>query len=165
MAWGQKKSGGGAGRLALILSILALLVAWAAYRRAGGEPGTLWGDLTGLKGGGVHVNLDKSSDGSNGSDIVERQSELAQAQTRLLAHRAEVAGERNLEQVRQEVAEIRAGLERSYSNASAGAKERWEDLDGDLERLQGQLREGGSKALDTLDSALAKIRDEAGEKK
>ena len=159
MAWGQKKSSGGAGRLALILSILALLVAWTAYRRAGGELGTLWGDLTGLKGGGVHVNLDK------GSDAVERQSELAQAQARLLARRAEVAGERNLEQVRQEVAEIRAGLERSYSNASAGAKERWEDLDGDLERLQGQLREGGSKALDTLDSALAKIRDEAGEKK
>lgn len=159
MAWGQKKSGGGAGRLALILSILALLVAWTAYRRAGGELGTLWGDLTGLKGGGVRVNVD------NGSDTVERQSELVQARTRLLARRAEVAGERNLEQVRQEVAEIRAGLERSYSNASTGAKERWEDLDGDLERLQGQLREGGSKALDTLDSALAKIRDEAGEEK
>lgn len=162
MAWGQKKSSGGAGRLALILSILALLVAWAAYRRAGGELGTLWGDLTGLKGGGVRVNMDG---GSDGSDIVERQSELVQARTRLLARRAEVAGERNLEQVRQEVAEIRAGLERSYSNASAGTKERWEDLDRDLERLQGQLREGGSKALDTLDSALAKIRDEAGEEK
>ena len=159
MAWGQKKSGGGAGRLALILSILALLVAWAAYRRAGGEIGTLWGDLTGLKGGGVRVSLDK------GSDAVERQSELAQAQTRLLARRAEVAGERNLEQVRQEVTEIRASLERSYRNASAGAKEHWEDLDADLERLQGQLRQGGSKALDTLDSALAKIRDEAGEEK
>ena len=159
MAWGQKKSSSGAGRLALILSILALLVAWTAYRRAGGELGTLWGDLTGLKRGGVRLNVDM------GSDAVERQSELAQARTRLLARRAEVAGERNLEQVRQEVAEIREGLERSYSNASTGAKERWEDLDGDLERLQGQLREGGSKALDTLDSALAKIRDEAGEEK
>ncbi len=159
MAWGQKKSGGGAGRLALILSILALLVAWTAYRRAGGELGTLWGDLTGLKGGGVRVNL------NNGSDAVESQSELAQANARLLARRAEVAGDRNLEQVRQEVAEIRAGLERSYGNASSGAKERWKDLDVDLERLQGQLREGGSKALDTLDSALAKIRDEAREEK
>ena len=159
MAWGQKKSSSGAGRLALILSILALLVAWTAYRRAGGELGTLWGDLTGLKGGGVRANLDK------GSDAIERQSELAQAQTRLLARRAEVAGERNLEQVRQEVSEIRADLERSYRNASAGAKKRWQDLDRDLERLQGQLREGGSKALDTLDSALAKIRKAAGEEK
>jgi hypothetical protein len=159
MVWGQKKSGGCAGRLAVILAILALLVAWAAYRRAGGELRTLWGDLTNFKGGGVRVSLDKSS------DAVERQSELAQAQTRLLARRAEVAGERNLEQVREEVAEIRASLERSYQNASAGAKERWEDLDADLERLQGQLREGGSKALDTLDSVLAKIHDEAGEEK
>ena len=159
MAWGQKKSSSGAGRLALIFAILALLVAWTAYRRAGGGLGTFWGDLTGLKEGEVRVNTD------SGSDALERQSELVQARTRLLARRAEVAGERNLEQVRQEVAEIRAGLERSYSNASAGAKERWEDLDADLERLQGQLREGGSKALDTLDSALAKIRDEAGEEK
>ena len=33
MAWGQKKSGGGAGRLALILSILALLVGGALLLR------------------------------------------------------------------------------------------------------------------------------------
>ncbi len=151
MAWGQKKSSGGcAGRLALILAVLALLMAWAAYRRAGGELGTLWSDLTAFK---------------VGSNAVERQSELAQARTRLLARRTEVAGERNLEQVRQEVAEIRKGLERSYRDASAGAKEHWEKLDADLERLQGQLRDGSSKALDTLDSVVAKIRAEAGEEK
>lgn len=153
MAWGQKKSSGGcAGRLALILAVLALLVAWAAYRRAGGELGTFWGDLTAF-----NFNI--------GSDAVERQSDLAQARTRLLARRTEVAGERNLDQVRQEVAEVRASLERSYRDASAGTKEHWKKLDADLERLQGQLREGSSKALDTLDSVVAKIRDEAGEEK
>ncbi|HKI05341.1 MAG TPA: hypothetical protein VKK31_25400 [Thermoanaerobaculia bacterium] len=149
MAWGQKKSGGGAGRLALIVAVVALLVAWVAYRRAGGEVGTFWEDLT--RGAGNHS--------------VERQSDLAQARARLLGRRAEVAGERNLQQVRQEVEEIRASLERSYGNASAGAKERWRDLDGDLARLQSQLREGGSKALDSLDSALAKIQTEAREEK
>ena len=100
---------------------------------------------------------------NGGPDEVERQSELARARTRLLGRRAEVAGERNLQQVRAEVAEVRAGLERSYRDASAGAKERWRALDGDLERLQTQLREGGSKALDTLDAALAKIQSVARE--
>jgi len=159
MAWGQKKSSGGAGRLALILSILALILAWAAFRRTGGELGTLWHDLTLGMGERVHVTA------GDGSDAVERQTELARAQTRLLARRAEVAGERNLDQVRREVAEIRADLERSYRNASAGAKGHWRKLDADLEHLQAQLKEGGSKALDTLDSALAKIRDEAREEK
>ncbi|HEV2856261.1 MAG TPA: hypothetical protein VHC97_25955 [Thermoanaerobaculia bacterium] len=159
MAWGQKKSGGGAGRLALILSILALVLAWAAFRRTGGELGTLWNDVTRGVGDRVRVTA------GDGSNAVERQAELARAQTRLLGRRAEVAAERNLEQVRRDVAEIRADLERSYRNASSGAKERWQGLDADLERLQGQLKDGGSKALDTLDSALAKIRIEArGEK-
>lgn len=159
MAWGQKKSSGGAGRLALILAILALILAWAAFRRTGGELGTLWHDVTGGAGDRVRITA------GNGSDAVERQADLARAQTRLLARRAEVAGERNLEQVRQEVADIRADLERSYRNASAGTKERWQGLDADLERLQAQLKDGGTKALDTLDSALAKIRTEAREEK
>ena len=153
MAWGQKKSsGGGAGRLALIVAILALLVAWVAYRRGGGEIGTLWDDLTRGAGRRVNVSLE------DGSNAVERQSELARAQARLLGRRAEVAGERNLQQVRRDVEEVRASLERSYRNASAGAKDRWRDLDRDLEHLQAQLREGSSKALDTLDSSLAKIK-------
>lgn len=160
MAWGQKKSGGGGmGRLALIVAILALLVAWAAYRRGGGEIGTLWDDLT--RGAGHRVNVSLAG----GSDAAERQSDLTQARARLLGRRAEVAGERNLQQVRHEVEEIRASLERSYRNASAGTKERWRDLDGDLASLQAQLREGGSKALGSLDSALEKIQTEAREEK
>src|SRR5215216_6621682 len=101
MAWGQKKSGGGGvARLALIVAILALAVAWAAYRRQGGELGTLWNDLTRGAGDRVHVSL------GGGSEEVERQSELARARARLLGRRAEVAGERNLQQVREEVAEV-----------------------------------------------------------
>jgi hypothetical protein len=156
MAWGQKKSGGGgAGRLALIVAILALAVAWAAYRRGGGEIGTLWDDLTRGTGRRVNVSLE------DGSDTVERQSDLARAQARLLGRRAEVAGERNLQQVRRDVEEVRANLERSYRNA--GTKDHWRDLDRDLEHLQTQLREGSSKALATLDSALVKIKAAAGQ--
>jgi hypothetical protein len=115
MTWGQKKSGGGAGRLALILSILALVLAWAAFRRTGGELGTLWNDVT--RGAGDRVRIV-----ADGSDAVERQAELARAQTRLLGRRAEVAGERNLEQVRREVAEIRGDLERSYRDEAREEK-------------------------------------------
>jgi multidrug resistance efflux pump len=140
-------------RLALILAILALAVAWAAYRREGGELRTLWQDLTRGAEGQVHITSDSDGD---------LRTWLAETQARLEKRRPEVAGERNLQEVRDDVAKTRENLKRAYRDAGAGAKERWKSLDGDLERLQSQLKEGGSKALATLDSALAKIKQEAG---
>jgi hypothetical protein len=152
----ERRGGGGAGRLALILAILALVLAWAAYRRTGGELRTLWQDLA--PSGGERVRI------TAGSEEEDLRTWLAQARARLERRRAEVAGERNLREVREEVAELRESLRR-YRDTGTKAKERWRELDADLERLEGQLKEGGSKALATLDSALKKIRSETeGEK-
>lgn len=160
MAWGKKQSGGGgASCLALILSVLALLLAWTAYRRTGGELQGIWRDLSGGFRDGYRETVE------DGSAAVDRQTGLAQAQAELLRRRAEVAGERNLEQVQREVAEIRGNLERVYDDAGAETKARWRQLDAELERLEGQLKEGSSKALGTLDSALAKLRREEGEER
>jgi hypothetical protein len=148
-----RRSGGGVARLALILAILALAVAWAAYRREGGELRTLWQDLTRGSGGRVHITSDGDGD---------LRTWLAETQARLEKRRPEVAGERNLQQVREDVAKARENLKRAYRDAGEGAKERWKSLDGDLERLQTQLKEGGSKALAAFDSALAKIKEEVG---
>ncbi len=152
----EAKRSGGASRLALILAILALAVAWAAYRREGGELKTLWQDLT-RGAGGERVRV------TGGSADEDLRTWLRNAQAKLERRRGEVAGERNLDDVRRDVAEIREKLESAYREGGSGARERWRELDGDLERLQGQLKEGGSKALAALDSALAKIRREAGE--
>jgi hypothetical protein len=149
-----KRSGGGVARLALILAILALAVAWAAYRRQGGEVKTLWRDLTGAAGDRVRITA-----GSEGQDL---RSWLARARDQLERSRPEVEGERDLRQVREEVAEVRRNLRNAYRNAGAEAKTRWRSLDADLERLEAQLRKGGTKALETLDSALEKIKEETG---
>lgn len=144
MAWGRKQSGGnGVAWLALLVALAALMLAWGAYKRTGGEVRDLWDDVR--------------SEGRPAA-AADWRADLAAARDRLLSHRPEVAGERNLQQVREDVAEVRADLERSYRDAGAGVKEGWRELDADLERLEGQLKEGSSKALDTLDSALAKLR-------
>ncbi len=148
MAWGRKREGGGCvGWLALLLAILALLVAWAAYKRTGGEIGTV------LKDAGIPAH------GGAGDDLAEWRADLIQARDRLLERRPEVASERNLDQVQRDVEDVRASLERAYRKTGSGAKEQWQDLDADLQRLQGQLKEGGAKALATLDEALAKLRE------
>ena len=160
MAWGRQREGGGGclSWLALLLAVVALVVAWAAYKRTGGELGTV------LKDAGVESRGPAGADSDLGSDLGEWREDLAQARDRLLGRRAEVAGDRNLEQVRRDVEQVRASLEQAYHKAGA-AKEQWQDLDADLQRLEGQLKDGGAKALATLDSAISKLRDATSPKK
>jgi hypothetical protein len=147
-------------RLAFLMALAALVLSWAAYRRAGGEIKDVVNDVTrGLPA----FHLGSLSDG--GPAGLDRQADLAQAEGRLLQHRAEVAGDRNLAQVERDVAEVRRNLDRSYQNASEVARGRWRGLDSELNRLEAQLRQGGSKALASLDAAVSKIRDVAGEEK
>lgn len=151
---GENQSGGGCvARLALILAILALVVAWAAYRRQGGELRTLRQDLARDSGDRVRITRGPEED---------LRTWLREAQAKLEKRRGEVTGERNLADVREDVAEIRGDLERAYREGGAEAKARWRELDGELERLESQLKEGGAKARAALDSALAKIRNEVG---
>jgi hypothetical protein len=151
-----QRDGGGAGRLALILAIVALLVAVAAYRREGGELKTLWRDLTGGAGGRVRI-----TEGADG----DFSTWLAHAKERLERRRPEVAGGHNLEQAHDDVADLRAKLARAYRNSGAAAKEQGKSVDADLERLEAQLKEKSDKALAELDATLAKIKEEMGKEK
>jgi hypothetical protein len=150
-------------RLALLVAIVALIFSWASYRRAGGQLKDVWTDAT--RGTDLHIGSAEGSGDSGPAAALDRQADLLRAQGRLLQHRAEVAKDRNLAQVERDVAEIRRSLETSYRNAGEVAKGRWRGLDGDLDRLEVELRQGGSKALASLDAAVSKIRDAAGEEK
>lgn len=150
MAWGKKESGGGClARLALLIAVLALVLAWAAWRRSGGRLDGLWDDVAGGSAARVEAGTDEAAAGW--------QAGLERARVRLLERKAEVEGDRNLQQVREDVAEIRQSLERA-TEAGAGIQEQWRDLDRELERLEIQLRDGSAKAKDTLDSVLDKLR-------
>jgi hypothetical protein len=147
-------------RLAFLMALAALVLSWAAYRRSGGELKDIVNDATrGVAG----LHLGSLVEG--GQEGLDHQADLAKAQSQLLQHRAEVAGDKNLAQVERDVADVRRSLERSYQNASEVAKGRWRGLDSELSRLEAQLRQGGSKALASLDAAVSKIRDAAGEEK
>lgn len=148
MAWGKRREGGGNGVawLALLVALAALFLAWSAYRRTGGTMGQL---TQGLRG------LDHSFTVGEDGDW---KSALERARARLEQQRPEVDAERNLEQVRHEVADVRQSLERSFRGAGDQAKEKWHGLDGDLGRLEAQLREGGAKAKATLAELLDKMK-------
>jgi ElaB/YqjD/DUF883 family membrane-anchored ribosome-binding protein len=85
-------------------------------------------------------------------------SALEEARQRLQEHRTEVKDSRNLEQVRRDIEQIRDSLSHAVQGTGEVARGKWRDLDGDLERLQAELREGGARALATLDEAVEKMK-------
>jgi ElaB/YqjD/DUF883 family membrane-anchored ribosome-binding protein len=120
------------------VALAALFVAWSAYKRTGGT----FGQLT----QGVNVR------------DADWQGALDKARERLQERRTDIEGQHNLEQVRRDVAQIRDSLEHTFRGTGAEAKDRWRGLDGDLQRLDEQLREGGAKARSTLDEILEKMK-------
>ena len=151
MAWGSKKSGGGGPSwLALLVALVALWIAWSAYRRTGGTLDTL-----------VANPIDASRAEAKPPAEAEEgdwRAALDRARERLLSRRDEVQEDRDLEAVQRDIAEIRATLERAWHGAGE-AKEKWQDLDAELEKLQRQVREGSAKAKETLDGLVQKMKD------
>jgi len=130
--------------LALLVALAALFLSWKAYQRTGGELEDV-----------LHAPLGETGEAET---TVDRESDLAAARARLLQRRTEVAAERNLRQVQEDVAEMRADLERSFRHAGEEAREGWREVDADLERLEAQLREGSARAVETLDSAVERMK-------
>jgi hypothetical protein len=87
MAWGrQKGNGGGVAWLALILALLALYVAWSAYRRTGGD----LDQLAPLRSAETRAPAEDPVEGPAG----DWRDDLARARDRLLARRSDVEEER-----------------------------------------------------------------------
>ncbi len=121
-------------RLALLIAIVALVLSWTAYRRSGGEAATIAKDVVRSAG--------PAEAHGSGPEPVD---------------------DRSLEQVRRQVAELRASLERAYGNATGQTRERWRGIDGDLGRVEAQLKEKSAKGLAELEATLEKLRREAGQ--
>jgi septal ring factor EnvC (AmiA/AmiB activator) len=152
MAWGAKRNGGGCGTagLALLIALLALWIAWSAYRRTGGSLDTLVANP-------LHAAPASTppAEAEGGGDW---RAALDRARERLLSRRDEVQEDRDLEAVQRDIADIRAKLKRAWHGAGE-AQEKWRDLDAELERLQGQVREKSDKAKETLDGLVRKMKD------
>jgi hypothetical protein len=130
------RGGGGVGWLALIVSLAALFLSWKAYERTGGRIG----DLKALD---TEVSVGDESPPDWRAALNEARETLDKA-------RENLGGD--------DVARVRERLARSFEHAGEGTKRGWRDLDRDLERLQGQLEKGGSRAKETLDETLDKMK-------
>ncbi|MES1211380.1 MAG: hypothetical protein ABUL63_03495 [Acidobacteriota bacterium] len=150
MAWGSKKGGGGGPAwLALLVALVALWVAWSGYRRTGGTLDTLIANpLAGRTASAPPAEAERG----------DWRAALDRARERLLNRRDDVQQDRDLEAVQRDIAEIRANLEKAWRGAGE-AKEKWQDLDAELDRLQAQLSEKSERAKETLDGLVQKMKN------
>lgn len=140
-------SGCGVAWLALAVSLVALFFSWKAYERSGGR-------IEDLKVLNTEVSVGDESP-------PDWQSALDEAREKLGAAREEIDSKGDLEKVKEDVARVRENLARSFRRAGDvgdSARRRWRELDSDLERLEEQLEKGGSRAKETLDEALDKMK-------
>jgi hypothetical protein len=120
--------------LALIVSCVALFFSWKAYERTGGRAGDVLN---------TRVEVGDESPPDWRATLDEARETLDKTRETLDS---------------DDVARVREKLARSFRNAGEGTKRGWRDLDRDLERLQTQAEKGGSRAKETLDAALEKMK-------
>lgn len=129
-----RSGGGGVAWLALIVSLVALFFSWKAYERSGGRVA----DVLNTR---VEVGDESPPDW---------RAALDEARQTLDEARENLGGD--------DVARVRERLARSFEHAGEGAKRSWRGLDRDLEHLQTQVERGGSRAKETLDETLDKMK-------
>lgn len=128
--------GGGVAWLALLVSLAALFFSWKAYERSGGR-------LDDIQVLNTEVEVGDESPPDWRAALEEARETLDHA-------RENLGGD--------DVARVREKLARSFRTAGEGAKRGWRDLDSDLERLQAQAEKGSSRAKETLDETLDKMK-------
>jgi hypothetical protein len=149
--------------LALLLAAVALAVAWLAFQRTGGRLQDLQHVGGEAVAGAAERPLARARDALGlGGLEAERRTALAEAEARLAARRAELQANLGYAAARHEVESVRRDLARTFDNAGTAARLRWQELDGDLARLDQQLRERSSHAVATLDEVISRLRSVLG---
>ena len=117
----------------VVVAVLALIFLWWAFTRnnAGllGEDGEL--DI------GM---LEENGQTAQQQDIARIETALADAEQRLSALADRLQNEPVSEEMLEEVRNIRSELAQAHENATGEARERWENLDEDLQELEQNLQ-------------------------
>lgn len=129
--------------LALLVSVVSGVLAVSAYNRSG-------------------ENLETVV--SRQFDDMRQEAEIAaaraEARTRLLAIRAEVAAGQSSEETAREVAEVRQDLAEDLRDEPANIRQDWQQVDNNLQRLEQQIRNQSADALGTLESIIGDLERE-----
>jgi len=148
-----------------IISIVALVLAWAAYNRAGenltAQIERETGELAAETGQAVD-QLGGEIESAAGSAMTATQNSAARVQARaeLLAMQAELEAEENYAAAAQRVQDLRADLDRTYANTTGAAQMQWQELDAELEQLEQSVRTESADALEMFGGLVLMLEED-----
>lgn len=136
------------------ISIVALILAWAAYNRSGV-------DLTEqieqeVEQAANEIEMTTEAAITDAELAVER----AEARAELLAIQAELEAEENYAEALNEVQEVRADLAETYSAASLEARQEFREIDAELEAAEQSVRNESGDALEVLGGAILLLEED-----
>lgn len=131
--------------LALILSIIAIILAWSAYRSANENGSRL-----------------QAVDDQINEQRVAQFAESAREEVGQLGQNIDESVEFNPEAISTRVAELRSNLQARFEDQDEGTQDQLQELDIDLSQLQEQLADGTISTIEALQNALERIQQGIG---
>ncbi|MFZ5376830.1 MAG: hypothetical protein ACOZAN_04165 [Patescibacteria group bacterium] len=106
--------------------------------------------------------INSSSNTAEEVDDMQLQATIDRAGQQLADVRNQIAqtGDEGVEQVQNQVAQIRQDLRKGFENADENAQQSWQEIDKNLEIIENDLRDGAISALDGLDRATDALKQE-----
>lgn len=147
----QKNMNSAVSWIALIVSVAALVLGWAAYNRAGED----LEDQAAQAVDKVEAEVDEF--GRNAAQVAAR----AEARTKLAAIEAKVAVDQSYAASAAEIDALQADVARAYEGAEGEAKEEAAELDREFATLSQQMRNGTADSLTGLANLLNRLSADA----
>jgi gas vesicle protein len=143
---------------ALVVSVVALFISWAAYNRAGENLSDVIQDETNqVVNQTERVAQDTIEEVTTTAMLIKNRAELS---ARLVGVRAQIAADTVTEETIQEVEDIRMSYKELYQDASEEAQEQAQQVDQELERLETSLRDNTSDALLVVEGLIELMRQD-----
>jgi len=148
-----------------IISVVALVLAWTAYNRAGENLTTQiereTGELAAETGQSVdQLGNEIGSAADSAMTATQNSAARVQARAELLAMQAELAAEENYAAATEQVRDLRADLDQTYANTTGAAQMQWQELDAELEQLEQSVRTESADALEMFGGLVLMLEED-----
>lgn len=147
--------------LVLILAIIGIMIAWAAFNRSGEDllP-TAADEANEAAEESERAVAEIEEETEEAAAEAARASARIEARADLVALRARLEAEEGYADAVAEVQEIEADLDQAYANASAEAREEYAEIKTELGVIEDKLRDGTGDVLEFIAGTILLLEDD-----
>lgn len=131
---------------AIIISITSLLVSFMAFAE--------------IEKVGQSFNSFATMQLSEAEEQTQASLARAEARVKLEALQAQVVANESIENVEQQIEEIRMNMRTIYADGTAESNQQLAEIEADLDQLERELREDGASSLERVSNLITRLENE-----